>query len=902
MVSFIQRSAEGRYPGGIEFYLPLFFETTETLFDFIPDNSVIAYQKGISESIDLQTEELLERFNYCQNSLERLPLAVNKVFLNSHDFFAALKKKKQVQIQTSKTLKDGGLDFKSVMLPPVKIEAEAKKPLNKLFSFINSFNGRTLIVCESEGRQSVLNDLLSSYDLKAEECLNWSDFLNQDSKLSITHASLNEGVIFEKVAVITENNLFGQDAVRQQRRRRAKHKDFDEAIKSLVEIQLGDPVVHEHYGVGRYLGLISRSFDDNQQDFISVEYANRSKLMVPITSLNLISRYTGVSADNAPLHKLGSQQWTKAKRKAAESLYDVAAELLEIYAKRESQKGFSYPSPNDSYSSFVSSFAFEETPDQIKTMNDVLMDMQSDKPMDRLVCGDVGFGKTEIAMRAAFLAVESGKQVAILVPTTLLANQHYQTFNDRFSKFPVVIKSLSRFQSTKEQTQIKSDLKLGKIDIVVGTHKLIQGSISYKNLGLIIIDEEHRFGVKQKESLKKIRGQSDILTMTATPIPRSLNMALGSLRELSIIASPPAKRTAIQTFVDEWDNNTITEACSRELHRGGQIFVVHNDIDTIDNMAESLRELMPNIKIRIAHGQMPSKELEQIMTDFYHQRFQILVCTTIIETGIDIPSANTIIINNAQNFGLAQLHQLRGRVGRSHHKAYAYLVIKSHQSITDNARKRLDAIASLEELGAGFMLANHDLEIRGAGDLLGENQSGKISEIGFNLYHDLLKRTIHAIKNNYKLDIKDASLEEIEINPGIACIIPETYLPDVHERLILYKRIASAEQEDELKELKVEMIDRFGPLPEPTQNLFESSSLKNFSQNIGILKINIYDDKAEITLNDNNNIDTSKIINLIQTKPQQFQLKNQKTLVVKEVMEADQFRIKKIGNIVKSLV
>ena len=831
-----------------------------------------------------------------------MPLAVNKVFLNSHDFFSALKKKKQVQIQTSKTLKDGGLDFKSVMLPPVKIEAEAKKPLNKLFSFINSFNGRTLIVCESEGRQSVLNDLLSSYDLKAEECLNWSDFLNQDSKLSITHASLSEGVVFEKVAVITENNLFGQDAVRQQRRRRAKHKDFDEAIKSLVEIQLGDPVVHEHYGVGRYLGLISRSFDENQQDFISVEYANGSKLMVPITSLNLISRYTGVSADNAPLHKLGSQQWTKAKRKAAESLYDVAAELLEIYAKRESQKGFSYPSPNDSYSSFVSSFAFEETPDQIKTMNDVLMDMQSDKPMDRLVCGDVGFGKTEIAMRAAFLAVESGKQVAILVPTTLLANQHYQTFNDRFSKFPVVIKSLSRFQSTKEQTQIKSDLKLGKIDIVVGTHKLIQGGISYKNLGLIIIDEEHRFGVKQKESLKKIRGQSDILTMTATPIPRSLNMALGSLRELSIIASPPAKRTAIQTFVDEWDNNTITEACSRELHRGGQIFVVHNDIDTIDNMAESLRELMPNIKIRIAHGQMPSKELEQIMTDFYHQRFQILVCTTIIETGIDIPSANTIIINNAQNFGLAQLHQLRGRVGRSHHKAYAYLVIKSHQSITDNARKRLDAIASLEELGAGFMLANHDLEIRGAGDLLGENQSGKISEIGFNLYHDLLKRTIHAIKNNYKLDIKDTSLEEIEINPGIACIIPETYLPDVHERLILYKRIASAEQEDELKELKVEMIDRFGPLPEPTQNLFESSSLKNFSQNIGILKINIYDDKAEITLNDNNNIDTSKIINLIQTKPQQFQLKNQKTLVINEVMEADQFRIKKIGNIVKSLV
>jgi len=580
----------------------------------------------------------------------------------------------------------------------------------------------------------------------------------------------------------------------------------------------------------------------------------------------------------------------------------VAAELLEIYAKRQSQKGFSYPAPNDSYSSFVSSFKFEETPDQLKTMDDVLLDMQSDRPMDRLVCGDVGFGKTEIAMRAAFLAVESGKQVAILVPTTLLANQHFQTFNDRFSKFPIVIKSLSRFQDAREQKQIKLNLKEGKIDIIIGTHKLIQGDIKYQKLGLIIIDEEHRFGVKQKESLKKIRGQSDILTMTATPIPRSLNMALGSLKELSIIASPPAKRTAIQTFVDQWNDNTIVEACSREIHRGGQIFVVHNDIDSIDNMAESLRVLMPNLKIRIAHGQMPSKELEQIMTDFYHQRFQVLVCTTIIETGIDIPSANTIIINNAQNFGLAQLHQLRGRVGRSHHKAYAYLVIKSHQSITENAKKRLDAIASLEELGAGFMLANHDLEIRGAGDLLGENQSGKISEIGFNLYHDLLKRTIHAIKNNKQLDIKEALTEEVEINPGIACIIPDTYLPDVHERLILYKRIASANNEEELKDLKIEMIDRFGLLPDPTSNLFESSSLKNFSQNIGILKINIYDDKAEITLNEKNSIDTSKIINLIQTKPQQFQLKNQKTLVVKEVMETDQFRIKKISDIVKSLV
>ncbi|MBT6771225.1 MAG: transcription-repair coupling factor [Thiotrichales bacterium] len=893
--------SEGRYPGGIEFYLPLFFDRTDTLFDYIPNISSIVYQKGLGELLKTQSNELLERFEYCQNSLERLPLPINKVFLDSSDFFSALNDKKQIQIQTSKIQQNTGLNFSSSILPPLKIEAQAKKPLNKLIKFIESFRGRVLIVCESDGRQSVLVDLLSSYGLKPTQCSDWIDFINQSSKLCITSARLNEGVVFEKIAIISENNLFGKDAIKQQRRRRAKHKDFDEAIKSLVEIQLGDPVVHEHYGIGRYLGLESRSFDENQQDFLSLEYANGSKLMVPITNLNLISRYSGASSDHAPLHKLGSQQWTKAKRKAAEALYDVAAELLEIYAKRQSQKGFSYPAPNDSYSSFVSSFKFEETPDQLKTMNDVLLDMQSDRPMDRLVCGDVGFGKTEIAMRAAFLAVESGKQVAILVPTTLLANQHYQTFNDRFSKFPIVIKSLSRFQDMKEQKQIKMELKEGKIDIVIGTHKLIQGDIKYQKLGLIIIDEEHRFGVKQKESLKKIRGQSDILTMTATPIPRSLNMALGSLRELSIIASPPAKRTAIQTFVDLWDDNTIIEACSRELHRGGQIFVVHNEIDTIDNMAESFKALMPNLKIRIAHGQMPSKELEQIMTDFYHQRFQVLVCTTIIETGIDIPSANTIIINNAQNFGLAQLHQLRGRVGRSHHKAYAYLVIKSHQSITQNAKKRLDAIASLEELGAGFMLANHDLEIRGAGDLLGENQSGKISEIGFNLYHDLLKRTIHAIKNNTQLDIKEALTEEVEINPGIACIIPDTYLPDVHERLILYKRIASANNEEELKDLKIEMIDRFGALPDSTSNLFESSSLKNYSNHIGVLKINIYDDKAEITLNEKNSIDTSKIINLIQTQPTQYQLKNQNTIVINESMEPDMSRIIKISKLLSTI-
>ena len=893
--------SEGRFPGGIEFYLPLFFDQTATFFDYLPSNLIIAYQNGLSDNLNEQTEALTARFEHAKRLLDRPPLSLSSVYLSQSELFTLLKNTEQIQTQSIKSNNRSALNFSSSVLPPIRIDSQAKNPLDKLIAFIEGFKGRVLIVCESQGRQSVLMDLLSSQRLSPQDCQHWSEFLERDSRLCITNAGLSEGLLTSEIAIITEDHLFGQDVVKQQRRRRAKHKDFDEAIKSLVEIKLGDAIVHEHYGVGRYLGLDTRTFDGNSQDFLSLEYANGSKLMVPITALNLISRYSGTNLDSAPLHKLGTQQWSKAKRKAAEALYDVAAELLEIYAKRQSLTGFAYPEPDDAYSSFVASFAFEETPDQLKTMEQVLGDMQSSRPMDRLVCGDVGFGKTEIAMRSAFLAVEAGKQVVVLVPTTLLANQHQQTFVDRFANYPVTIKALSRFQTPKEQASIKEGLKLGKIDIVIGTHKLIQGSIKYQNLGLIIIDEEHRFGVKQKEALKKLRGQSDILTMTATPIPRTLNMALGSLRELSIIATPPAKRSAIQTFVDEWSDDTITEACSRELHRGGQIFVLHNDIDSIDNMAETLKTLMPNIKVRVAHGQMPSKELEQIMADFYHQRFQVLVCTTIIETGIDIPSANTIIINNAQNFGLAQLHQLRGRVGRSHHKAYAYLIIKSHQSLTKDAKKRLDAIASLEELGAGFMLANHDLEIRGAGDLLGENQSGKISEIGFNLYHDLLQRTIRAIKSGKKLNLDEAIHEQIDIDIGIPCIIPQTYLDDVHERLVLYKRIASAKDDDELKDLQIEMIDRFGLLPDPTKNLFASTSLKFICEKIGIDKIIIFDDKAEITLGQNHTIEPINIINLVQKEAQTYQLKGQNTLAIKTEMAPDMTRITTVENCLNRL-
>ncbi|CAC9646499.1 transcription-repair coupling factor [bacterium endosymbiont of Bathymodiolus sp. 5 South] len=893
---------ESRLPSGIEFYLSLFFTHTNTLFDYLPSESIIATSEGFSALVDLSYDEVNNRHQKASENFDRLPLPIEQVFIEKQQLFSQIKQRQQLLIGSSKNEeKLGHLNFASQLLPSLNINAQNKVPLNKFLIFEKKFSGKILIVCESEGRKSVLSDLLISHELKPNPVEDWQDFLSSDKKLCITNDKLSGGLLTQDIAVITEVNLFGADVVKQQRRRRAKHKDFDEAIKSLVEIQIGDPIVHESYGVGRYLGLKTQTFDGLTQDFLMLEYAKGSKLMVPMTSLNLISRYSGTSPESAPLHKLGTNQWTKAKQKAHEALYDVAAELLEIYAKRQSQRGFAFPAPSDAYGSFVASFPFEETPDQLKTMGEVLADMQSHKPMDRLVCGDVGFGKTEIAMRAAFLAVESGKQVAILVPTTLLANQHYASFQDRFINHPVEIKALSRFQSTKEQTQIKQKLLDGTCDIVIGTHKLIQGSIKYKQLGLVIIDEEHRFGVKQKESLKKMRGRSDILTMTATPIPRTLNMALGSLRELSIIATPPQGRSAIQTFVKEWDDDTIKEACSREMHRGGQIFVLHNDIDSIDNMAESLKSLMKNAHIRIAHGQMPTRELEQIMSDFYHGRFQILVCTTIIETGIDIPNANTIIINNAQNFGLAQLHQLRGRVGRSHHRAYAYLVIKSHQSLSNNARKRLEAVESLEELGAGFMLANHDLEIRGAGDLLGDNQSGKISEIGFNLYHDLLKRTVDAMRVGKKININDPINHAVDIDTGIPCIIPDTYLGDVHERLVLYKRIANGKDNDELKDLTIEMIDRFGLLPDATKNLFAATQLKLSCEKIGIDKVSIYDDKAHIVFSDKVNIEPIKIINLVQTQPKRYQLKGQNQLIFKQEMPDNIERIELIESLLKTL-
>jgi transcription-repair coupling factor (superfamily II helicase) len=631
-------------------------------------------------------------------------------------------------------------------------------------------------------------------------------------------------------------------------------------------------VVHEEHGVGRYLGLQTLDVGGLRTEFLKLEYADGDKLYVPVSSLHLISRYTGASPEQAPLHKLGSGQWQRARRRAAERARDVAAELLDIYSRRQARAGHALPAPDDQYAAFAAAFPFEETPDQREAINEVIADLVSGKPMDRLVCGDVGFGKTEVAMRAAFIAVQGGTQVAVLVPTTLLAQQHFRNFKDRFADLPIRIEALSRFRSGREQKEILAALAEGRIDIIIATHKLLQPDVRFKDLGLVIIDEEQRFGVRQKERLKALRSEVDVLTLTATPIPRTLNMALAGMRDLSVIASPPPRRLAVKTFVREWNRSLLREACLREIHRGGQVYFLHNEVRSIDRIAREVQQIVPEGTLRVAHGQMAERELEHIMLDFYHQRFNILVCTTIIESGIDVPNANTIIINRADHMGLAQLYQLRGRVGRSHHQAYAYLIAPPRSAMTADAVKRLEAIESIETLGTGFALATHDLEIRGAGELLGEEQSGQIQEVGFSLYMDMLERAVHALKSGVEPALEQPLALDAEIELGVPALIPEDYLSDVHLRLVMYKRIASARDAQELREIQVEMIDRFGLLPDAARNLFRIAELKQLALPLGIRKLELGAEQGRIVFAPEPAIDSARLITLIQHEPNRYRL------------------------------
>ncbi len=865
-----QDLSTGITPAGIEYYLPLFYEETATLFDYLPEDSQVFSLPGIEQAAEQFWNDVRNRYEERRVDPERPLLPPAELFMPVEDCFARLKLWPRV-VASQQDVEPGiGRErFPAQPLPELAIESKASEPLGKLRQFLDGFPGRVLFTAESAGRREVLLELLARLKLRPQEVEGWGGFLASEERLAIAIAPLDEGLLLDEVALVAESPLFGQRVM--QRRRREKSRDGgDNVIKNLTELREGAPVVHIDHGVGRYQGLVTLEIEGQAQEFLLLQYADEAKLYVPVASLHLIARYTGSDDALAPLHKLGSETWQKAKRKAAEQVRDVAAELLDIYARRAARQGYAFKDPQVDYETFAAGFPFEETPDQQVAIDAVREDLLSAKPMDRLVCGDVGFGKTEVAMRAAFIAVHGGKQVAVLVPTTLLAQQHYNSFRDRFADWPVRVEVMSRFKSAKEVQNAITELADGKIDILIGTHKLLQDDVKFSNLGLVIIDEEHRFGVRQKEQLKALRGEVDILTLTATPIPRTLNMSIAGMRDLSIIATPPARRLSVRTFVMEANNPTIKEALLRELLRGGQVYYLHNDVKTIEKCAADLQALVPEARIAIGHGQMRERDLEQVMSDFYHKRFNVLVASTIIETGIDVPSANTIIIERADKFGLAQLHQLRGRVGRSHHQAYAYLLTPPRKAMTDDAQKRLEAIANAQDLGAGFVLATHDLEIRGAGELLGEGQSGQIQAVGFTLYMEMLERAVKAIRKGEQPNLEQPLGGGPEINLRLPALIPEDYLPDVHARLILYKRIANAADEDGLKELQVEMIDRFGLLPEPTKNLVRLTLLKLQAEKLGITKIDAGPQGGRIEFSADTSVDPMVLIKLIQSQPNRY--------------------------------
>ncbi len=895
--------SQGLAPSGIEFYLPLFFESCATLFDYLPAHHLLVTEAGLDEGAEQFWSEIEERYRDQSFDQSRPVLEPQQLFLKTDQLFGRIKQSPVAQLDHFEAEeKAGHFNLQSRKPMQLGMQSRNEDPLQRLTQFLGDFNGRTLIAAESAGRREALLELFRPRALFPQAVDSWSDFLRGEAPLSILVAPLEQGLLLEeRLAVITESQLFGEQVL--QRRRRAKKRGVsgDAVIHHLSELQIGAPVVHLDHGVGRYQGLVSLEAGGSQAEYLLLEYTKEDKLYVPVTSLHLIGRYTGTDPERAPLHRLGSDQWAKARKKAAEKVRDIAAELLEIYARRAAKQGYALPQPDIEYQQFSAQFPFEETPDQADAIEAVVEDLTRQQPMDRLVCGDVGFGKTEVAMRAAFLTVQSGRQIAVLVPTTLLAQQHYENFRDRFADWPFKIEVLSRFKTQKETNAALAELERGTVDIVIGTHKLIQKSVKFNNLGMVIIDEEHRFGVRQKEQFKKLRAEVDVLTLTATPIPRTLNMSMSGLRDLSIIATPPSNRVAIKTFVREWDPALIREACLREIRRGGQVYFLHNKVETIEKTASDLQELLPEATIEIAHGQMREHELERVMKDFYHRRFNILVCTTIIETGIDIPTANTIIMDRADRLGLAQLYQLRGRVGRSHHRAYAYLVVPPKSVITPDAVKRLEAIESLEELGAGFTLAVHDMEIRGAGELLGDDQSGRMQEIGFDLYAEMLERAVEDLKQGTTTDLEESIESQVEVDLGAPALLPEDYLPDVNARLVLYKRIAAARDQEALDELQVEMIDRFGLLPEPAKSLMQTTALKLIATPLGVRKIEANGDGATLLIGEQHKLEPVQIIQLIQQQPKRVKLNGQDRIQLVAEMETVEARRQQIEQLLAEL-
>ncbi len=900
--------SEGLAPAGIEFYLPLFFEQTATLLDYLPANAVIVHDAALPAALAKAWDGIATRYEDRRHDIERPVLAPAELFVEPHELDAKLDGFSSITLEAFKADTTLGAvaaevrNFPTVAPRDLRVDPRAESPLAALDGFLAEFDGRVLIAADSPGRREVLHDLLRGHGLAVDAVPGWEAFSDGGTGLALTVAAdLNGLTLTEpRIAIISEAQLFGARA-RQERRRKRAAVDPEAILRDLQDLNPGAPVVHEEYGVGRYVGLQSMEVAGQPGEFLVLEYLDGDRVYVPVHALHLVTRYTGAAPESAPLHKLGTDQWAKARKRAADQIRDVAAELLDLYARRQAQKGLKLTLNESEYQTFADAFPFEETEDQAEAIRKVLADLQSERPMDRIVCGDVGFGKTEVAMRAAFVATQAGKQVAVLAPTTLLVQQHVANFRDRFADWPVRIEGLSRFGNAKETQATVEGIERGSVDIVVATHRLLHTHARFKDLGLLIVDEEHRFGVRDKERLQALRANVHVLTLTATPIPRTLNMALGGLRDLSLITTPPAERLAIKTFVVEWHGPTLREAVLRELRRGGQIYFVHNEIRTIDKIAAEVQGLVPEASVRIGHGQMRERELEQLMVDFYHRRFDLLLCTTIIESGIDVPTANTIVINRADHMGLAQLHQLRGRVGRSHHRAYAYLVAPPRKALAGDAAKRLEAIEAMEELGAGFVLATHDLEIRGAGELLGEQQSGQMTEIGLAMYLDLLEHAVKALKEGREpvLDKPLAAATEVELR--LPAFLPEVFIGDVHVRLGLYKRIAAAESAEALDDLTAEVHDRFGALPPSAQNLIRIAKLKLTARALGIRRLDLGPQGGSVTFEERNAIEPAAVVRMMQQAPREYRLEGPLRLRISRAIPTEEARFDFGASLMKRL-
>ena len=888
---------------GIEYYLPLFFDETANLFDYLPGDAPVALVGDIDAAIQRFWLDTESRYRFLKSDRERPILEPHELFLGAEQFFTCIKPHGRWNIARDPAAPASEL---SAPIPDIAVNRRLDDPLTNLRAYLQRSDTRVMICADSAGRRETLQQYFGEYRLELAPVEGFEGFRQSDARLALGVAPLQAG--FElldaesgHLVFITETELYAGSGRRAGKKKQEATSQVESMVRDLSELKVGDPVVHINHGIGRYMGLTSMDLGEGETEFLHLEYAKDTKLYVPVSQLHVISRYSGTSPEDAPLHTLGSGQWEKAKRKAAEQVRDTAAELLNLYARRAARQGHSFEYSSIDYENFAQSFGFDETPDQAEAINNVIKDMTSGRPMDRLVCGDVGFGKTEVALRAAFIAVMGGKQVAILAPTTLLAEQHAQTFADRFADWPVKIAELSRFRTGKEINNAIKGMADGTLDIVIGTHKLLSPDVKFTRLGLVIIDEEHRFGVRQKEALKALRAEVDVLTLTATPIPRTLGMALEGLRDFSIIATAPQKRLAIKTFVRSEDGSIIREACLRELKRGGQIYFLHNEVDTIENRRVMLQELLPEARIGVAHGQMHERDLEKVMRDFVAQRFNILLCTTIIETGIDVPTANTIIMHRADKFGLAQLHQLRGRVGRSHHQAYAYLLVNDLSNLTKQSQRRLDAIQQMEELGSGFYLAMHDLEIRGAGEVLGENQSGEMLEVGFQLYSDMLNEAVRALKAGKEPDLAAPLSSTTEINLHVPALLPADYCGDVHERLSIYKRLANCESQDRIDGMQEELIDRFGKMPDAVKALVETHRLRIAAKSVGIVKIDAHGEAASLQFMEQPPIDPIKIITLIQ-KNRQVKLAGQDKLRITASMPDLAARVNQIKQTIKQLL